>query len=151
MIFSAKKLPQRNDPAGSGAYASRRAGGTRPHKGVDFTVPPGDYVLSPVGGRVTALGLCYSDTQEYRYVQIESASRGPAGLRPYRHRLFYVQPLYSLAVGATVTRWQPIGTAQDITLRYPGQGMLPHIHYEILTLEGEAQDPFNFPPALENV
>ena len=34
-----------------------------------------------------------------------------------------------------------VGRAQDVTLRYPSQGMLAHVHYEIMDDKGEYVDP----------
>jgi len=34
-----------------------------------------------------------------------------------------------------------IGKAQDVTARYPELDMAPHVHYEIITAEGEYLDP----------
>jgi len=123
-------LEVRHDPAGSGYFGAPRGG--RKHDGIDYACTPGGLVLSPVAGAVTKLGICYSDDHSYRYVEVTDAQ----GLR---HRVMYVYPLAE--DGARVEIHDPIGRAQDVSLRYPGKGMLPHVHYEVLDDKGGAVNP----------
>lgn len=44
-------------------------------------------------------------------------------------------------VGKTVEQGEAIGTAQDLTIKYPG--ITNHVHFEI-TLNGEQVDPSRF-------
>lgn len=115
-------LEVRNDPAGQGHYGASR--GSRKHRGIDYVcdVELGWPVLSPCDGKVTKVGYPYADDLSWRYVQVTDA-----GGRD--HRVFYIDPL--VAVGDRVQRGDDLGTPQDITQRYPGQGMTPHVHYEI--------------------
>lgn len=123
-------LPLRGqDPAGNGAYGAIRDGGTRLHHGIDFECIVGSEILSPIPGTVTKIGLPYANSK-YRYVQVSS--------NRIDHRIFYVNPLVKM--GDYVCLDQPIGTAQDITLRYPDRGMKVHIHYEI-KMNGHWIDP----------
>lgn len=133
MIRQVVPLTIRIDPAGSGAFGAKR--GTRAHRGIDYRCTPGLGVLSPVTGYVSKLGHCYSDDLAWRYVQI-TAHDGLA------HRLFYVQS--GLRVGDRVTTETVVGAAQDISERYPGQQMRPHVHYEVMR-GGEYLDPERLP------
>lgn len=124
----------RNDEAGSGEFGSSRDGGARTHSGVDFVSKPDSPVLAPVTGKVSKLGYPYGNDLSYRYVQITD-EEGNA------HRLFYVKPSKNLAIGQPVTQYDPIGTAQDVSRRYPDRGMTPHVHYEIKNNLGKFIDP----------
>jgi len=106
------------DSWGSGAFGASR--GDRKHNGVDYKVPAGSAVLSPVEGLVTKLGYPYGNDLSFRYVQITT----PEG---YDHRIFYVNPL--VQDGDKVKKDQIIGLAQDLTTRYVG--IVQHLHYEI--------------------
>lgn len=119
----------RNDSAGSGAFGAPR--GSRKHRGIDLLCEPGQEVLAPLDGIFQRLAFPYSDTQEYSGILLLS--------QPYEVKLFYLLPFSNL-VGAWVSAGTPIGTAQDVTERYPGQGMLPHIHVQV-TRGGELIDP----------
>ena len=114
----------RNDTAGSGYWLAQR--GSRLHQGIDFTLPggPGQLVLSPITGVLKRIAYPYSDDQEIRGCEI----RGDVWIK-----MFYFRPYDSL-VGQRIAMGQPIGTAQDVTERYPGQGMTPHIHLEVITI-----------------
>lgn len=120
----------RNDRAGGGRFGAPR--GNRAHRGVDWVVEPGAPVLSPVIGVVSKLGICYEDDHSWRYVEVTDGFQR-------RHRLFYVLP--GVEKHAQVNTDTPVGWAQDITQRYPGQGMTPHVHYEIMDTEDEYINP----------
>jgi murein DD-endopeptidase MepM/ murein hydrolase activator NlpD len=124
------ELPVRSDRAGDGAFGASR--GTRKHAGIDYSCFPGQPVVGGVAGKVTKLGYCYGDDLSWRYVQV--TDRG--GLL---HRFLYVNPL--VRVGQEVSTDTEIGIAQDITRRYPNQGMLPHVHREVRTADGKCIDP----------
>ena len=130
MIRQALTLDIRHDKAGSGAYGAPR--GSRTHCGIDYHCTPGEPVLSPVAGEVTKLGYPYGDDLTWRYVQITDE-------KGENHRLFYVEP--AVALGQVVNGGEAIAIAQDISERYPDQGMLPHVHYEIKTAGGEFRNP----------
>ena len=120
----------RVDAAGDGHFGAPR--GSRTHNGVDYCCTPGGFVHSPVDGTVTKLGYCYTDDPYWRYVEVTDDS----GLR---HRLFYTLPL--VLNDELVTAGQIIGEAQDVSQRYPGQGMKPHVHYEIMDASGSYINP----------
>ncbi len=118
------------DPAGSGEYGASR--GSRTHNGIDYVCVPGCQVLSPVDGVITKRGYPYGDDLQWRYVQITDSD----GLM---HRLFYVEP--SLGPMKRLRKGSIIGVAQDITQRYPDNGMQPHIHLEVKDQAGDYIDP----------
>jgi murein DD-endopeptidase MepM/ murein hydrolase activator NlpD len=102
--------------------------------GIDLAVAPGSKVLSPTYGVLSKFGRCYRDTPEYRYVEITSQNG-------FRYRLFYVSPGMQ-QIGDTVAEGEDIGTAQDISARYPvPKGMKPHIHFEIKDRNGNYVNP----------
>lgn len=129
MIRQVTPLSVRIDPAGDGHFGAPR--GARAHRGIDYRCVPGHSVLSPVFGRVTKLGHCYADDLSWRYVEVTDSENR-------RHRLFYVQP--ATWVGDQVHPCSPIGVAQDISERYPGRQMRPHVHYEVIE-KGEYINP----------
>ena len=120
----------RSDEAGDGHFQAPR--GNRLHNGVDYLCEPGTFVFSPVSGVVSKLGYPYSDDLQWRYVQITD-DHGE------KHRLFYAQPLVKMDQFVTVG--EVVGEAQNIAERYPGQGMLAHIHYERIGTDGSFKHP----------
>lgn len=121
----------RSDSAGDGHFGARRSGG-RKHNGIDYLCTPGGFVFAPVDGVVTKLGFPYGDDLSWRYIEI----RADDGLY---HRLFYVKPL--VQVDEIVTAGQIVAEAQDVSKRYPDQGMLAHVHYEIKDKHNNYIDP----------
>lgn len=120
----------RVDPAGDGHFGASR--GSRTHSGIDYVCTPGKPVFSPVAGTVTKHGYPYGDDLQWRYIEITDEDDN-------RHRLFYVEP--TAALGEYVLPMEVVGESQDISQRYPGQGMLAHVHYEIKTKEGDFIHP----------
>ena len=121
----------RVDEMGDGHFGSSR--GDRTHKGVDYICRPTDYVYAPCDGIIGRHGFPYANDEKYRLIEIID-NRG------WRHRLMYVAPI--LSAGNRVVREQTIiGTAQDVSLKYRRGGLMhPHIHYEIIDLNGEYLD-----------
>ena len=117
----------RNDKAGFGYYGAPRSktvdGKTvrYTHEGVDYICTPGQLVCMPCTGRIVRLAYPYSD-KSYGGVLIE-AKRAML-------KVFYVEP-YDGIVGRTFKIGDPIGIAQDVSKRYPGQGVTPHVHVQI--------------------
>ena len=134
------RLPFRGtDSWGDGAYQSPR--GDKLHKGIDYRVEPGSYILSPCIGEISKVGYPYGwveNATNYRYVEITD-------LIGNRHRVFYIDPL--VYKGQTVSVLCTIGVAQDISQKYQDPNlspMTPHIHYEVLDKRGETIDPESF-------
>lgn len=137
--------PTRNDPAGHGHFGAKRGGHT--HRGVDHVCIVGSDVISCVTGRVTKQGYCYhngyggysdENHEKYRYVEVTTDKK-------FKHRFLYVFPK-TFTIGREIfADISILGTAQDITKRYPDRGMLPHIHFEIFTGNKEKYyDPDEF-------
>lgn len=116
---------------GGGWFGAPR-GGTRTHRGIDYACYPATEILSPVRGVVTKVGYPYGDDLSFRYVEVTD----DAG---YRHRTFYIEPC--VEVGDKVYDVDVIGKAQAIVTRYPGHGMKNHIHYEVISPDGQYIDP----------
>ena len=123
-------LDIRSDPAGDGWFHSPR--GDRLHNGIDYVCQVNQPILSPVNGVVTKHGYPYGDDLSWRYIEITDGDAN-------KHRLFYIQP--TMPIGHTVTTESIVGNAQNIVIRYPDQGMLAHVHYEIMNQFDEYLDP----------
>lgn len=123
----------RSDSAGDGRFGARR--GSRTHRGVDYVCKPGELVYSPVSGVVSKLGFPYGDDLRWRYVEIRDDDKN-------RHRLFYCRP--AVVKHQIVSKGEVVAEADDVTERYPNQGMTPHIHYELIDSMGEYIDPEEF-------
>lgn len=129
MIESPTRRGVRVDGAGSGYYHAPR--GSRLHQGLDFICEPGQRIYSPLHN---AEFLRYADPYgdgEYGGLLIRNGDMEVL--------LFYLsvdpeithQKLYHSTV---------IGTAQDISLRYPDSpDMIPHVHLQI-----DSVDPLLF-------
>lgn len=145
MLSKVKKeeLEVRNDSAGSGEWMAPR--GDRLHLGIDYVADPGDVIASPVSGEVSKYGYVYKGDYKFRYVEVTETHS-----RRHRHRLFYTDLLAEVAVGSSVRVGEPVATVQDIREKYPEEdGMLAHVHYEVLDTSGEHISPAPataFPP-----
>ena len=126
----------RNDPAGSGHFGAKR--GTRDHQGLDILVSKGEVIYSPICGKVS---------RAYPYLKDGSVDKDWTGIKiEGEHefegitiKMFYVAPNEDL-IGFSVCPNDPIGVAQAISQRYPGQGMKDHVHVEVY-LNGSLVDP----------
>ena len=121
------------DDWGSGEFGASR--GTRSHIGIDYCCDPGDKINAPIGGVITKLGYPYADALQFRYVEITDTNE-------FRHRLFYIKP--TVKVGQEVRAGECVGISQDISGKYsdPNRNpMLNHMHYEILTQQGDPINP----------
>lgn len=113
------------DQWGDGRFGASRDEGTRRHKGVDYIATPGQAVVYPTNcATLTRISNPYSDDNRF----------SGAGVSNPRVELYlwYFAPDAAL-VGKPAHLGQPIGTAQDLNLRYPG--ITPHIHVQIITLD----------------
>lgn len=111
-------LSIRSDTAGHGYYKAKR--GKRTHKGTDYLCVPGQAIYSPIAGKIIRKAYPYSD-KSYEGVVIDG--------KFFTIKMFYFKPFVDL-IGKTVSRGEHIGTAQDISKRYPGP-MQPHIHLQV--------------------
>ena len=120
----------RRDKAGDGRFGAPR--GIRSHKGIDYLCEPETFCYSPAAGVITKLGFPYADDEKWRYVEVTDD-------RGQRHRMFYVYPL--VRVDQFVHIGEVVGETQDISGRYPNQGMSAHVHYEVINSEGQYVNP----------
>jgi murein DD-endopeptidase MepM/ murein hydrolase activator NlpD len=129
MISPTGKNLIRNDEMGDGHFGSKR--GDRTHKGIDLLCIPGQTIVSPIHGHVVRVAQPYEDASFLGLV-----IRNPN----ISIKLFYFIPLG--IVGKWVKAGEPIGTAQNIGLRYKDVNtgevkMKPHIHMEIERIDPE--------------
>ena len=113
------------DRYGCGAFGATRTGPggrTYPHQGADYVANSNQNVLAVTDGTVTGIGIVYTNSTNYRYVQITTSDG-------YIVREMYVRPLDTIRIGSGVTAGQVIGSAQSLQSRYPG--ITDHIHVEI--------------------
>jgi len=112
------------DGWGEGRFGSSRS--NHVHRGVDIVVTPGQTVQSPVDGKVVRTEVKpYEDDPSFRGIEIETADG-------HKVKMFYMKP--DISPGTTVKTGDPIGSAQDISKRYPDKGngpMTPHVHVEV--------------------
>ena len=119
----------RNDTAGGGNFGDSRDGGIRSHTGIDILSTPGQDVVAPFDGNVTAFGS--GD------VRAETTTQSGATLVTY-----YVYTT-STATGSA-TRGQIVGTANNMTVRYPNAPqMRNHVHVR-LDINGVRVNPTPF-------
>lgn len=124
----------RSDRRGDGHFGSSRDGGSRLHSGVDYTAENGQDIVAVTSGTITKIGYTYSDDLSFRYVEIQTNDG-------YAVREYYVSPGDGIAVGVTIDVGQNIGTAQDLTGRYPG--ITNHVHVEVRH-DGQLVNPSDY-------
>lgn len=107
----------RDDPAGSGKFGAKR--GHRRHTGEDYLCSEGEDVLAIISGKVTRIVYPYGDDLSFTGIEIVN--------KELIAHIYYFKPFKDLP-GGTVLAGDIIGHAQDVTKRYPGQGMRSHIH-----------------------
>lgn len=119
----------RKDKGGMGYYRAVRDKNGRKvfHKGLDLSCDVGQPVRSPITGIFTRIAFPYEENDFYQGLLIEG--------RNAEIKLFYVKP--SIPIGIAVRQGDVIGHAQDVGLRYPSQGVTPHVHVEISNLNPE--------------
>ena len=112
------------DKWGSGAYGASR--GKRKHSGVDFICNPGQNIYYPFdSGYMTRIARPYSKG-EYLGCEISAIDKG----KPYICKLFYFVPNATFIIEETrLYKGATIGTAQDISDKYPG--MTCHVHLQV--------------------
>ena len=120
LMHSVTSGPTRKvDKWGSGQYGTGRH--DHVHQGLDLQARPGDQILAPISGQVVRQANPYRDSKQYTGVVI----KGTGEWKGYEVKIFYVNGLFCGQVNAG----DRIGTAQDISLRYPG--ITNHVHLEI--------------------
>lgn len=110
----------RVDQAGDGHFGASR--GERSHDGIDLVCRPDQIIRSPISGEITRVVYSYRDDLSFQGIEIKN--------KICIVHLLYVKPFESF-IGERVKQGTIIGHTQDITLRYPNQGMIPHTHFRI--------------------
>lgn len=119
----------RSDTAGDGHFGAPR--GNRTHKGTDYRCYPNEPVSAPMFGKIVRLAKPYGD-DKWLGVLIRNST--------YEGKLFYMDP-YTDRIGSYVTEGECIGYAQDISQKYPNQGMESHVHWQVQDMDGVLIDP----------
>ena len=123
MISPIENPRVRNDQAGRGCYLCSR--GSRKHHGLDLEADEYQDVKSPIDGIMNRHLVVYRDSKKYTGCEIIGTGRHQG----VRVKLFYMVP--SNYVNQSIKQGEYIGFMQSINDRYPGQGMLDHIHMEV--------------------
>ncbi|KKN75079.1 hypothetical protein LCGC14_0384530 [marine sediment metagenome] len=125
-------LPVRVDRGGNGHFGSRRSLWRDGelyrynHKGQDNECVPGQDVRAPIYGKVQRIAYPHDPSKSpYSGLIIENPV--------YTIKMLYLAPLKDI-VGKYIEALEVIGQAQDISLKYPGSGVTPHIHTEIVSI-----------------
>ena len=113
---------RRSDRWGSGQFGAPR--GRRTHAGIDIEAFAGEQVMSPIDGNVLREALPYPNDTTYRGVLIV----GTGEWAGYEVKIFYVLGHFC----GTVHAGDVIGTAQDLSRKYPG--ITNHIHLQVRRL-----------------
>lgn len=115
----------RSDSQGDGHHGAPR--GKRTHDGTDYECEPGQAVKAPHSGTLTRRAYPYGD-KDIRWMGCVIESKAVTT------KMFYLKPSHNL-IGQNIKRGQVIGTAQDISVKYPG--MTPHIHLRVVNVDPE--------------
>jgi len=115
---------------GSGRFGTIRTG--HRHEGIDLEVVPGQGIIAPVKCFVVRRALPYID-DEFQGLLLRDG--------PIEFKIFYFTPDIQ-KIRQEVDKGEPIGVAQDISLRY-GPQMTPHVHLE-MRVYGVLVDPEKF-------
>jgi murein DD-endopeptidase MepM/ murein hydrolase activator NlpD len=122
------RATRNSDIWGSGQFGASRAG--HMHQGLDVITRPGEPILSPIDGIIKREALPYAGDSRLKGLTII----GFGTWEGIEVKLFYV----SGWLLGTVKRGQPIGVAQDLSVRYPG--ITNHVHIEVRS-NGILQNP----------
>lgn len=114
----------RRDPAGAGDWYAPR--GSRTHAGIDLMCLPGETVFSP--------GFCYWLRNVQAYESTPSLTGVLLKFDFLILKVLYITPAEDLISNPMRVPGEPLGFCQDITQRYPGQRMKPHIHIEVTSI-----------------
>ena len=128
----------RSDKWGSGHFGAGRGnhsdGAKKYHDGLDLVVEPGELIWSPIDGVVEKVDYPYGSDLSWKGIQIVNGKM--------RAELWYMEPDEAL-IGEYVYVGDPIGKAQDISLKYRDPKkvlkygiMTPHIHLRFTNLPG---------------
>ena len=123
-MISPTGLGIRSDDAGDGHFGSLRE--DHVHKGTDWLAIPGQPLIMPITrGRIGRIAWPYKVNGNYRGVEIQGYERG---LGDVVIKLFYMVPFQ---IVPDQQQGAIIGFAQDISKKYEGVPMNPHIHMEV--------------------
>lgn len=139
------------DAHGGGGFGAPR--GRRTHGGLDFLARAGQTVVSPIGGRISRLGIAYLDNPDTIKDESTLKSFHIRGRGPHQGiwiKLLYVLPFTHLREGEGVTLGQCIGHAQDRASFVTDTDLGPmsnHIHEEVRIWDDEIGNWVRIDPA----
>ena len=129
-MISPTGLGIRNDQAGFGYFNAPRR--NKKHKGTDFLCNPGVEVVFPFEvGKILDLSWPYRE-RDLGGVYGQGLERGKLVF----FKMWYFQPRDDI-LQINLSQGETIGVAQDVTVRYPGQEMQPHVHFQIVGIDPE--------------
>jgi hypothetical protein len=114
----------RSDGAGSPLFGSTRTnadGSAKWHYGLDLAGEVGCHVVAPMAGLVVRWGWCYAGDQHYRLVELY--------VEGWHVEMLYLRPMIESGRHVEVGTW--LGELLDVSQRYPGSGMTPHLHLQV--------------------
>lgn len=120
-----------SDAWGSGQFGAQRNKGERTHNGLDIVVKSGDKIYAPFRGTIIREAVPYKNDKSYRGIVV----KGLGEWAGFEIKIFYTEGLLS----GEVKKGDVIGTAQDLTIKYPK--ITNHIHVEV-TKNNQRIDPF---------
>ncbi len=112
----------RSDTQGDGKYGARRH--RRHHKGTDYVCMPGGFVYAPISGTITREAKPYAN-KHFSGCELVGVNM--------TIKMFYFD-LHAAMIGSSVLQGDTIGVSQDISTDHGNDGMVPHIHLEITSI-----------------
>ena len=119
------------DKHGAGHYHAPR--GTRLHDGIDIITTTGQDIVSPIDGTVTRKSYPYAGDLRYTGLLITGTGKH----KDFEVKIWYMLPFQTL-IGKPVIAGNQIGTAQDLTIKYPS--ITNHVHLQV-KVNGKSVDP----------
>lgn len=104
---------------GFGSSRTRKDNTQSTHQGTDFVSQPGERILSPISGTITRTDVDPYGDGRYSGVIIRDDEGNET-------KILYIDP--KLPPGSRVEAGENIGTAQDLSSKYPG--ITNHVHIE---------------------
>lgn len=123
------------DKWGNGQFGSNRTrndNSAHAHQGTDFVTQPGETILSPISGTITRTNVDPYGDGKYSGMIIRDDNGNET-------RILYVDS--NLPPGSRVESGSSVGTAQDLTSRYPG--ITNHVHVEFWNGPARSGTPYS--------
>jgi len=118
------------DNWGGGHYGASR--GSRSHDGVDYVSDSGQRVVAPMSGRVVRHSHPYADDLSFDGIVIRANDGAEV-------TVWYVDVSEAVKMNGMIAAGDYIGTAQDLTGRYPN--ITNHVHVRLHDVKGKSLNP----------